>query len=268
MRQYLGINGPAGWSLAAIALAIIVLGLQVPALLGAALSFGRGDDEAARKLQDYVADHSSLMDTYRERFLGRSLFDTPRPLLPQRPRVERPPVEEGPPPPPPAPPAEPPPSAFAIFGDEVWFKPMSAEEGILRIRVAEEKQGLKVLSITSPISATVSYQGREHELILFEDWPDGTGDIFANPAVLAATIPGQIELPEEEKSPPEGTGEAAGASQETDKPPADPAASPQEDDEKEVVDDDPEKDDGQEEDGPDIPPDEPGSQSKGEPPGG
>ena len=37
MRQYLGINGPAGWSLAAIALAIFVLGLRVPALLGAVL---------------------------------------------------------------------------------------------------------------------------------------------------------------------------------------------------------------------------------------
>ena len=264
MRQYLGINGPAGWSLAAIALVIVVLGLRVPALLGAVLSFGRGDDKATKELETSVAKHSELMETYRERFLGRSLFDTPRPTPVVRERTVEPVDRTPPPPTPPEVHREPPPSAFAIFGDEVWFKPMSADEGILIIRVGEEKQGLKVLSISPPMFVTVSYLGHEHELTLYEVW---NKDLPGGEDLSDATIPGQIVTPEEEEeqSEPEKTEDAGGPQTETEKPATDPAASPGEDDEDEVADDEPEKDGGQEDDGKDVPPDEPGKQSTGDP---
>lgn len=262
MRQYLGINGPAGISLTAIALVIIVLGLQVPSLLGAILSFGKDDDIVARQMEAYVAKHDRVMQTYEDRFVGRSLFDTPRPTpvitMPTTP-VRRDPKPK---PTPPAPkPVEPPPSPIAIFGNEVWFKPIRAGESILIVGLNEEKEQLKVLEIDPPMAVKVSYMGNEHDLTLFGEYKEA-GNIFTEPEPPDTKIPGEIDLPAPEE--PKAESEKTEAATEPPAASADPEAEKKQN---EPGDNEDGKKQEQEGNGKDVPPDAPKEKPDADPDG-
>ncbi len=157
------INTPLLINAAAITVAVWMFGSKLPALPSALFTEGLGNDETSAVLSEYVEYHGVVLQTYQELIDGRSVF-----FLPPAPRDPTPikPVQEkklpGPPPPPPTPPRYTGPSVRFLVGNEVYF-----HDG-LRIKLGEEKQGVRVLAVDAPWTVNVAYAGGEYELTVFE----------------------------------------------------------------------------------------------------
>ena len=217
MLQRLGMNGATATSAAAILIAAVVIVFQIPPLLGAVFASEGAGDEAAERLQEYVAEHDAYTRQYAARFNGRSIFDRPRPTPKFRPSPPPPPPSEPQDDEPEREPAPPPlyqgPSLIAMFGNEAWFKPMRDGEPSLRIAVGEEIQGLKVMALVWPSHAHVSYQGREYDAPLYgEEW-DPLAPFKPRPE-SDTTVPGLRQAGENDApagdQPPQQAARAAG----------------------------------------------------------
>ncbi len=172
------INGAFITSAIAIAIAAIVVLSGLPSLVGAMFM----SDDARSDPKDVIAgmmdQHDETLETYRARFAGRSIFYTP-PAPPPPPRPPAPVIEpvvepedepepEYVPPPPPPPPAEyggPPP--FVAMSKEAWFRPHGSTERTIRLRIGEEKEGVKLLATDPPRSVLVEYGGGEYKVEVF-----------------------------------------------------------------------------------------------------
>ncbi len=158
----LAINTPLLINAAAIAVAVWMFGSKLPALPSALFTEGLGNDETSAFISEYVEKHAVDLQTDKARIDGRSVF-----FLPPAPRDPTPIKQEkkeppGPPPPPPTPPRYTGPSVRFLVGNEVYF-----HDG-LRIRLGEEKQGVKVLGVDAPWTVNVAYAGGEYELTVFD----------------------------------------------------------------------------------------------------
>lgn len=173
------LNGAAITSAAALVLAAIILLSNVPSLLSAAFGGGMGKSDPSQGVATLVTKHTTEMDTYRDRFNGRSVFFKPLPPPPPPPppvvRVEQP--VTAPPPPPPAPTGPPPPpptyggpAVAGAVGNEVFFKARSATEAGMRLVVGEERDGVKVLAVNAPQSVRLGWQRGEYDVPIFPDW--------------------------------------------------------------------------------------------------
>jgi hypothetical protein len=170
MIRHHSLNGPAIWSgLLVLLAAVFVIGALVP-VAAALLRPGLDDREVAEEFDRLIGEHEQAQTSYVARFDGRSVFFKPPPLRdPTPPRVVR---QDPTPPPPPPPPVdtgpEPPPENYTgpsirgFWGDEVWF------HGDLRVKVGEEKDGVKVLEVNPPWSARIAYARGEYDVPLFE----------------------------------------------------------------------------------------------------
>jgi hypothetical protein len=113
------------------------------------------------------------------RFNGRSAFyipiriARPAPPAPKKEEVIPEPEprvipEEPKPIPPPATYTGPP--LIAIFGQEAWFRGSgSGVSGVIRLKVGEEQDGLKLIETTPPLIATVEHRRGKYPIHLFED---------------------------------------------------------------------------------------------------
>lgn len=212
MRTQPTMNGPLTWSLLFIIVAAIAVVMALPALLGAVFSPGTGKAAVDTKFAELMDAHESSLAAYRARFDGRSVFfkpPQPRPTTPARrpdPTPSRPDVPE--PDTPQTPSSYTGPTIRALIGDTVWF------HGGQRVAVGEEANGVQVLSVDAPWSATVAYLGGEYDVPLFENLTP----FFRDPTTDSSTLPpGLIEADSEEAgtiaplriSSDEGGGEAA-----------------------------------------------------------
>ncbi len=159
----LAINTPLLINTAAIAVAVWMFGSKLPALPSALFTEGLGNDETSAFLSEYVENHAVDLETYKARIDGRSVFflpPAPRDPIPIKLVQEEDPP--GPPPPPPTPPRYTGPSVRFLVGNEVYF-----HDG-LRIKLGEEKQGVRVLAVDAPWTVNVAYAGGEYELPVFK----------------------------------------------------------------------------------------------------
>jgi hypothetical protein len=174
------LKGPLGMSILSIAtllvLGIIGISSIVSPLLGSsnATVNSTTSNTLLKQYETYIA-----MDIAR--FNGRSAFFNPIriavPLPPPPPRIEDdiPEVpdtiiEQGPPP---APANYMGPALIAIIGDEAWFKGSSSgPDTVLRIKIGEESQGIKVISTAAPSLVTVEHRRGTYPLHLFESSED------------------------------------------------------------------------------------------------
>lgn len=169
--QPFNLAGPLGVSLAAVAVGVIVAAWGFVAITSSLFGRGVGDVQPDKELESLIAAHQEDIKTWQDRFNGRSAFF--KPPAPYRP----------PPPPPPPPPDEKPfeepkptidpvyrgPSISFAYADVVYFNPASATDPVkfLRIRVGEEKSGVKVVSVSLPWSVKVAYRGGEYDVPIF-----------------------------------------------------------------------------------------------------
>ncbi|MDP7005366.1 MAG: hypothetical protein QF718_04055 [Phycisphaerales bacterium] len=169
------IRGPLGWGLASIVV-ICIFCIYAFITVLSPLLLSSSSNEIENKTDSLIEKHDEYALIDISRFKGRSAFFKP---------IRKPP----PPPPPPPPPANvpepedsiidpgppPPPDDYrgpdfiAIIGEEAWFRSSGSGFGnVIRIKVGEEKDGLKVVSTTAPSIVKVEYLRGEYDLDLFE----------------------------------------------------------------------------------------------------
>jgi hypothetical protein len=186
-------NGPLTWSLLFIIVAVIAVVVALPALLGAIFSPGTGQAAVDTTFAELMTGHEDSLATYQARFNGRSVFfkpPQPPPAMPARTPDPTPVIIETPPTGIPATPSSyTGPTIRALIGDTVWF------HGGLRVTAGEEAEGVRVISVNAPWSATVAYAGGEYDVSLFENLTP----FFRDPDSDSSTLPpGLIEADSEE----------------------------------------------------------------------
>ncbi len=148
----------------ALGLAALIVLYQVPQVFGALFAPGPGDDVTLATFAEYLERHAADAEAYRSRFDGRSLFYQPvRPKAaagPPKVAVKEPEPEEAPAPPPIAT-RYTGPSILYVIGDEVGFH---GTDRPIRVRVGEERDGLRVIAANPPWSVTVGYSGGTYEV--------------------------------------------------------------------------------------------------------
>lgn len=168
--------------LATIALAIGSLLLTVPSLASAIFASSLNSQSGQDNLNALLTTHQEDLDTYLNRFEGRSLFFRPSPYpTPAPPRRDEPETiviqpKTGPPS------KYDGPKVIGVYGNEVWFKDN------LKIPVGEENDGVKVLQINAPWTVKLAYAGGEYDVSIFSDRLTDS-DEFSNPLKLKS-IPG------------------------------------------------------------------------------
>ena len=200
----LRLKGPLGVSLAASLLIAMSLVVRLPPMFTSLVVGGPGAVDDGM-LEGLLAQHDDVIRLDLQRFAGRSVFFTPpqqprpRPVVPEPDPepVENPePVEDPGPPPPPS--SYTGPAIIAILGDEAWFRRSFGAEAVLRIRVGEERDGIRVLATEAPWTVRLAHAGGEYDVPVFhfespflrEDPPTMPG------------APGLIDvLPEEDPAP-------------------------------------------------------------------
>lgn len=200
MNSRLTITGPFGVSLVSLvllgALMLWTLNTLATALFGNRLSAASPDAALAQ----LVEEHTTTMQTYKDRFVGRSaFFKPPAPPPPQPPprRQEQPPIvtpslpprDPGPPPPPASYPGRP---VIGIVGNEVWFKPMRPNDPPMRIAVGESKEGHEVVSINPPWWVKVRHSRGEYDVKIFNN--DGIERLFNAKRKTVVTLNGLIPI--------------------------------------------------------------------------
>ena len=175
------LKGPLGWSALSILVILILCFMGVSSVLTPLLgqsSSGVSSNASSTLLEQY--DTNVRMDI--DRFNGRSAFFKPIRIVKHVPAPPPPPprqdtpdvpdkiVDEGPPPPPArymGPPL------IAIIGEEAWFRGSgSGPDAVLRIKIGEENQGVKVVSTNAPSQVTVEHRGGVYPIPLFESSED------------------------------------------------------------------------------------------------
>lgn len=184
MMQHLNVNRPLLLSVVCAGIAAVVLFVPMPGLLAAMFTSGLGPAGADSDMQAFLADHETDLETYRQRFDGRSLFSRPpAPLVKVVQRIE--PTEDIPEPPKPKPIVPmlyAGPRVIGIIGDQVWFK------DDLRLRVGEEGSGVTVLASNPPWTVKLSHEGGEYDVPVFNNYQME----FSSNAVVTTPTPGVV----------------------------------------------------------------------------
>lgn len=178
--------------LTAIALAIGSLLITMPSLASAIFASSLTSHSDQDNLSAFLTSHEKDLDTYLDRFEGRSLFFRPKPYPTSAPppkdtlKKEAIKTEIGPPP------TYTGPKVIGAFGSEVWFKDN------LKIPIGDEKNRVKVLQINAPWTVKLGHAGGEYVVPIFSDRLTDS-DEFSSPLKLKS-IPG---ITYEEKDPAE-----------------------------------------------------------------
>jgi len=176
MAQRPNISGPLAWSLLFIGGTTVLLLVMLPPLVGAALGPAATSDAVGEEFARLMETHDRKLESYRDRFNGRSIFFKPpairKPAPPTQDRPKPPPVTTRAPkvttPKPPTEPKKPPwsgPTIKTMIGGEVWF------DNGLRLKMGVEKDGLEVIAVDPPWSATIRKGQWEYERPFFERSP-------------------------------------------------------------------------------------------------
>ncbi len=198
-------NGSLAVSLVAVSLVCIVVIVGTFAVLASALTGSIHDGLPKEVIDDLVAKHDVKTDEYATRFNERYIFYKP----PPKPAPPRPVVDTPPPPPPPvvdttpkAPATYQGPSIAWVIGDDVYFNlvPATTTEKYMRLRVGEERNGLKVLNTENlPRTVHVAHMGGEYDVKVFGDGMS-TNTLFPTTPRPSILVPGFI--PAGEPAPP------------------------------------------------------------------
>lgn len=168
--------------LTAIALAIGSLLITMPSLASAIFAPSLSSQSDQGNLSALLTNHKEDLDTYLNRFEGRSLFFRPKPYPPPvvarktTPVIDEIKTEIGPPS------TYTGPKVIGAFGNEVWFKDN------LKIPIGEEKNRVKVLQINAPWTVKLGHAGGEYVVPIFSDRLTDS-DEFSSPLKLKS-IPG------------------------------------------------------------------------------
>jgi hypothetical protein len=193
----ISINTPLVTSAAFVAVAAITVVAQLPPLLEAMVTPRPGADPTQARLGEYLTGADEDLDTYRERFDGRSLFIKPPPPPRERPAPPPPPPDDGeeaPPPPPPPRNYEGPTIKF-VLGDEVWF-----HDGV-KVRVGEEgSNGVSVITSNPPWTVRLGYRGGEHDIVLFDRSQPGLAEEPQAPEPMPGLV--RVEPDDDETNEP------------------------------------------------------------------
>lgn len=199
MMQHLHLSKPLLLSTVGLVVAGIVLVVPLPGLLAAMFTTSIGQDSAGENMQAYLATHDRDLQTYRERFEGRSLFFRPRAPAPPPPPRKSEEKSDALPAPPSIPTTYGGPVVIAVIGDQVWFK----SKDNLKLRVGQEGAGVKVLASNPPWTVKLAYAGGEYDVPIFKDYQTKftsnplterptPGIVFADPADRAVKAPGEV----------------------------------------------------------------------------
>jgi hypothetical protein len=145
------VSVPLVASAAAVALAAMVVGGGLTQTVKAVFASGVSEDETD-PFADLGSESEALFETSRKRYDGRSMYALPTPPVRRPPPPPpRPPEPPKPPPgPPPAPASYTGPAPTSIVGDFVYF-------GALRVKLGEERDGIKIVSIDAPYTIKVEH---------------------------------------------------------------------------------------------------------------
>lgn len=167
--------------LVSVALAIGSLLLTVPSLASAIFASSLDSQSDRDNLSAFLTSHEEDLDSYLNRFEGRSLFFRPPPypvktkyVEPEKEIEHVDPIKAGPPP------TYTGPKVIGAYGIVVWFKDN------LKIPVGEESDGVKVLQINAPWTVKLKHDGGEYVVPIFSDrLNEGSG--FSTPLNLKST---------------------------------------------------------------------------------
>ena len=175
------IKGPLGWSTLSILVFVVFGVIGISSILSPLLGQSSTDVETSisatelAKYENYVA-----MDI--DRFNGRSAFFKPIRIVVDLPPPPPPPKRDNPPEvpdridesgPPPAPQNYMGPTLIAIIGEEAWFRGSgTGPDAVLRIKIGEEKEGVKLVSTLAPSDVVVEHRNGKYPINLFESTED------------------------------------------------------------------------------------------------
>lgn len=166
--------------LATIVLAIGSLMISVPSLASAIFASGLNNQSDQGTLNAFLNNHEEDIDTYLDRFQGRSLFFRPSPpvkkvVIPKTTqKPDKKPEPLGPPK------TYTGPKVIGVFGNVVWFKDN------LKIPVGEEIKGVTVLQNNAPWSVKLAHAGGEYDVPIFSDRLIDSNE-FSTPLKLKST---------------------------------------------------------------------------------
>jgi hypothetical protein len=190
MERRMTFNGPLVWSGLACAAVLIVVLVMFVSLVGALFAPSADTDEVDAEFARLMENHSEAMQTFTDRFNGRSIFFKPKqprkPLPPPPPRPTNPTPTPVIPSEPRAPATYTGPDIVAFVGDTVWFKDGKT------INLGQTEDGIEVLSITAPWSAKIAYAGGEYDVTLFKN--TGLAGSLVDPSDRSSNVPGLVEL--------------------------------------------------------------------------
>jgi hypothetical protein len=138
----------------------------------------------------------TFAELQRKRFDGRSAFFMPSPPARKAPKPVKPPEPPKPvePPKPPPPPSEyAGPRPLGALGDVVFFADNN------RIRIGEERMGVRVLSTSPPWSVRLAHSGGEYDVAL---WPKGNEPFFNSDWASQRSVPGIETVPQHTSADP------------------------------------------------------------------
>ena len=166
-------KGPLGISIVAIIVIAVFFCLVISNIASPLMM--QSQEVSVSDTDALVTEYGNFVAADIAKFNGRSAFFKPIPIPRARPEPKDPVINTPPPPPPPIPTGPPPapssylgPPMIALIGDEAWFRGSgSGMDSVIRIKVGEEKEGIKLVSTHEPTRATVEYRRGEYELDLF-----------------------------------------------------------------------------------------------------
>jgi hypothetical protein len=195
-RRPFSINGALGASIIALVLMAAFTFTALSTVFLSAFTGGIGETEPGQEMTRLVAQHKEAMQTFQDRFNGRSVFfKPPAPAPPPKEPART--VTAAPPPPPPPPPKVDKytgPTILFATSDMVYFKPATTGGEQLQVPLGEEVSGVRVISTDKlPYSVTLGYQGGEFDVPL---WEAGLQMAFLAPqAKPVGVVTGLIEVP-------------------------------------------------------------------------
>jgi len=220
-RHFAGIslNGPLAISLVAVSLVFLAVAVGFAGVVSSIFSGSIHDEQPRAVIDDLVVKHDKKTEEYAQRFNSRYIFYKPPPP---------PPPKRDPPPEPPKPvvedtkPAGPPatyqgPSIVWVIGDDVYFNMLvpTQTEKYIRVRVGEERGGVKVLSTEKmPRTIRVAHMGGEYDVKVFGDAMTSS-TLFPTSPRPSITVPGFI--PVGQPAPPVEPAESTAAADESEK---------------------------------------------------
>jgi hypothetical protein len=173
MKEKQTLRGPLGWSIASIIVILLFCAYAVTTVASPLLNQSEVSTPTTSKTDQLVTKYNEQILVDIARFNGRSAFFTPIQIAVHReppPPPKRDPVPEPKEPIVLGPPAPPPtymgPPLIAIIGDEAWFRG-TGQDSVIRLKVGEEQDGLKVIKTTPPSIVTVEHRGGEYPIDLF-----------------------------------------------------------------------------------------------------